>query len=288
MEVTEDILKEIYKKRPADSKKYDFGLVVIIGGSKFYSGSPALSAMAAFRAGADMTRIMAPERPANIIAGFSPDLAAYPLEGDYLTKKHLAFLIETTEAAKAVSNGRTAVVIGGGIGRTKETQEVLREYLKNITVPAVIDADGIYAVAESTDIVRNKNFLLTPHSYEFFILTKEKISDFSEEGLVKIVAEKADLLGTTILLKHKVDILSDGKETALIRRGSPYMTVGGTGDTLAGIAGALLARGVDCFKAGCAAALINDLAGEFAAQKMGDSMTATDLIGEISSVLPKF
>ena len=115
--VTKDILKEIYKKRPPESKKYDFGLLTVIGGSEFYSGSPALSALAAFRAGVDMVRIIAPKRAADIIASFSPNLAAYPLEGNWLDKKHSATLISMVESAKAVSNGKTAVVIGGGAGK---------------------------------------------------------------------------------------------------------------------------------------------------------------------------
>ena len=117
IEVTKNILKNIYKERPADVRKYDFGLLLVIGGSEFYSGSPALSALAAFKSGVDMVRIIAPKRAADIIASFSPNLAAYPLEGNWLTKKHLATLISMTESAKAVSRGNAAVVIGGGMGR---------------------------------------------------------------------------------------------------------------------------------------------------------------------------
>ena len=93
IKVTKDILKNIYKERLADSKKYDFGLLIVIGGSDFYSGSPALSAMAAFKSGVDMVRIIAPKRAADIIASFSPNLAAYPLEGNWLERKHLATLL---------------------------------------------------------------------------------------------------------------------------------------------------------------------------------------------------
>ncbi len=74
--ITKSILKEIYKPRPLNAVKYNYGLLLVIGGSEFYSGSPALAAMAGFRAGADMARIIAPERAANIIAGFSPTMAA--------------------------------------------------------------------------------------------------------------------------------------------------------------------------------------------------------------------
>ena len=288
IEVTKDILKNIYKERPRDSKKYDFGLLIVIGGSDFYSGSPALSALAAFKTGVDMVRIIAPKRAADIIASFSPNLAAYPLEGKWLERKHLATLISITESAKEVSRGNTAVVIGGGMGRSEETKKAILEYLKQVQVPVVIDADAIHALGKKSEIVSGKNFLITPHTYEFFILTGKEVYKLPEEEKIKLVYQEAARLQTTILLKGAIDIISDGKEVALNRTGTPYMTVGGTGDTLAGIAGALLARGLSPFEAAEAAAYINGFSGELAGKKFGESLTATDLIDEISNVLPKF
>ncbi len=285
IEVTKKILKEIYKPRPANAKKYDFGLLLVIGGSEFYSGSPALSAMAAFRAGVDMVRIIAPKRAADIIAGFSPNLAAYPLKGDWLSKEHLADLLSMTEAAKAVSNGKCAVVIGGGAGRSSETQQVILEYLAQISVPAVIDADAIHALAANPPVVSGKPFLMTPHTYEFFVLTKKEVYQLPDEEKIKIVKAEASRLKTTILLKGATDIISDGKEVALSKTGSPLMSKGGTGDTLAGIAGALAARGIDLFKAGQAGAFINGLAGELAVKKFGESLMATDLIEAIPEAI---
>ena len=148
-EVTQKIIKEVYKKRPSEVHKYDHGLLLVIGGSKFYSGSPALSALAAFRAGVDMIQIIAPKRAADIVASFSPNLAAYPLEGDYLKKEHLATLISMTKSAEIVSHKKIAVVIGGGVGRSEETKEVICEYLSQISVPAVIDADAIKIVGKN-------------------------------------------------------------------------------------------------------------------------------------------
>ncbi len=285
IEVNKKILKEIYKPRPAIGKKYDFGLLLIVGGSEFYSGSPALSALAAFRAGVDMVRIIAPKRAADIAASFKPDLAAYPLKGDWLTKEHLAILLSMTESAKAVSNGKTAVAIGGGAGRSAETQEVILEYLSQISVPAVIDADAIHALSKNPQIISGKPFLITPHTYEFFVLTKREIYKLSEEEKIKAVKEEAARLQTTILLKGPIDIISDGKEVALSRTGSPLMAKGGTGDTLAGIAGALLSRGIAPFEAAQAAAFINGLAGEMAAKKLGESLMATDLIEAIPEII---
>lgn len=284
-EVTKDVLKDIFKERPKNSRKYDFGLLLVIGGSEFYSGSPALSAMAAFKSGADMVRIIAPKRAADIIASFSPNLAAYPLEGSHLTKKHLTTLISMTESAKEVARGNVAIAIGGGIGRTEDTQEAILEYLKKTEVPAVIDADAIHALGHGSDVVVGKKFLLTPHTYEFYVLTNKEIYKMTEEEKIRTVKEEASRLQTTILLKGPVDIISDGKETALSQGGTPYMAKGGTGDVLTGICGALLARGCSTFQAACAASFINKKAGEIAGQKLKDGLTATDLIDSIPEVL---
>ena len=288
IKVTKDILKNIYKERPKDSKKYDFGLLIVIGGSDFYSGSPALSAMAAFKSGVDMVRIIAPKRAADIIASFSPNLAAYPLEGNWLERKHLATLISMTESAKAVSYGKTAVVIGGGMGRSQDTQDAILEYLQEVSVPVVIDADAINALRKKPEIISGKPFLITPHTYEFFVLTGREVYKLSDGEKIKAVQEEAARLQTTILLKGAIAIISDGKEVALNKTGTPLMIVGGTGDTLAGVAGALVARGIAPFTAAQAAAFINGRAGELAGKKLGESMTATDLIEEIPNVLPKF
>lgn len=285
--ITRDILKQIYKPRPQQSKKYDYGLLVVIGGSQFYSGSPALSAMAAFRAGVDMVRILAPKRPADIIATFSPDLATFPLKGDYLDKEDLADLIALTRAAQEVSNNKTAVVIGGGIGRSEATKEVVREFLSQIDAPVVIDADGIHAVAGVPSLVAGRNFLLTPHLYEFFALTGSEVAGLALEQQAAMVQAEALRFQTTIVLKGRTDIIAagDGKTAAINETGTPMMAKGGTGDTLAGIAGAILARGLDTFTAGCGAAYINGRAGELAAKKFGEGLMATDVIKEIPEAI---
>ncbi|GAI14982.1 unnamed protein product, partial [marine sediment metagenome] len=190
-----------------------------------------------------------------------------------------------TKSAEEVARGKVAVVIGGGTGRTKETQEVILDYLNEVSVPVVIDADGIYALGENPDIVRGRNFLITPHSYEFFVLTKKRIYELPYKEKIKLVREEAERLQTTILLKEKPDIISNGKEIALNETGSPYMSVGGTGDALAGICGALLSRNIDSFTAAKAAAYISGKAGELAAKKLKEGLLATDVIEAISEVL---
>ena len=279
------ILKEIYKKRPSEVKKYDYGFLLVIGGSELYSGSPALSALSAFRAGVDMVRVVAPKRAANIIAGFSPDIVSCAIENDNLTKKDLPDIISMTESVKVISRGGEAVLIGGGMGRNKEVQETIIDYLSQISVPSVIDADGIHAVSLNTNILAGKPFLLTPHSYEFFVLTKKNVDGMSLGEKVSVVKEQAKRLQTTILLKGNIDIISDGENVAINETGSSLMTKGGMGDTLAGIAGAMLARGNDVFKSAKASAYINGLAGEIAIKKYGEGVMATDLISAIPEAI---
>jgi len=229
---------------------------------------------------------LAPKRAADIIASFSPNLAAYPLEGKWLTKRHLPILLEQTESAKQVAYGNVAGVIGGGLGRSKETQEAVLEYLKNVDIPFVIDADAIHAISKDPKILENKKFLITPHGYEFFVLTGKKIPlDLPLEEKAKIIKEEAKRLKTVILFKGQPDIISDGEKIYLNYTGSPYMAVGGTGDTLAGICGALLARKIDPLKAAMAGAYLNGRAGEIAAEKLRDGLTATDVIEAIPEVL---
>jgi NAD(P)H-hydrate epimerase len=287
IQVNKDILKKFFEPRPDGVyfPKYTFGLLLVIGGGEFYSGSPALSAQAAFNTGVDMVQIIAPQRAADIIASFSPDLAAFPLKGDRLEKEHLATLMTFTESAKDVSKGNVAVVIGGGMGRSDETKETIRDYLSQIDIPAVIDASAIYALENNPQMVKGKPFLITPHAYEFFVLTKKSLSGFSHEERVVMVQEEAARLQTTFFFKDKPDIISNGKDVALNKAGSPYMSVGGTGDTLAGICGALLARKIDPFEAAQAAAFISGKAGELAAKKLKESLVATEVIKAIPDVL---
>jgi len=273
--VNKNLLKAIYKKRDDWVRKYNFGSLLVIGGSKLYSGSPAFNALAAYRAGVDLVTVAAPERAANIIASFSPDIIACPLKGDFLTRRHIPELLK-------LSYKKTACVIGGGLGREKETMLAVLEFIEKSGLPCVIDADAIHALRLKPELA--KNHLITPHSREFFVLTGLQPTTHLNER-IRYVEEAARKLQTTILLKGHVDVIASEAYTAINKTGSVYMTKGGCGDVLAGICGALLARGVDAFTAACAAAYINGLAGEKAGKKYGESLMARDLLEEIPDII---
>ena len=274
--INKRILKKIYKKRPEWSHKGNFGHLLVIGGSKKYSGSPAFNALAAYRSGVDLVTIAAPKRAADIIASFSPDLITYPLEGDYLNKKHLKEIFLLRQNANAVA-------IGGGLERNSETMETVIEILGNLTIPCVIDADAIHAIAKNKKVLRY-NFVITPHENEFFVLTGIK-PEKNLKKRISLVKDTASELNCVILLKGHIDVISDGKKVAINKTGNPYMTVGGTGDTLTGICGALLARGINPFETACTACYINGSAGDLAAKKFNEGLMASDLINEIPNVI---
>jgi NAD(P)H-hydrate epimerase len=277
LEITKAILKEIYKERPKWSHKGDYGKLLIIGGSKKYTGAPALaglSALAALRSGVDLVTIAAPKRAADIIASFSPNLITEPLEGDFLTRKHTKFLLKLSKDFDAIS-------IGSGLGKEKETFKFVLDFIGKTKKPCVIDADAIKALKRKR---LGENFVLTPHSYEFYSLSGEK-PKIDLTSRIRLVEKFARRINCVILLKGAIDIISNGKRTRINRTGNPYMTTGGTGDVLTGVCGSLLSQGIDPFRAACASAYITGRAGDFAAKEKRQGLIATDIIEQIPKVI---
>jgi len=284
-QITKNILKQVYLPRPANSRKYDYGFLLVIGGSEYYTGAPALSAMAAFRAGIDMVKVLAPRRAADIIAGFSPNLSTIPFEGKWFDEEDVALALSHEKSAQAVAGDKAAVLIGGGLGRSPETQKAVCQFLQESSASIVIDADALHAVACDKACLKGKQAVLTPQAYEFFVLTGKDVKDLPLDEKAEIVKQEAAKLGAVIVLKGGVDIISDGKEVVLNETGCPFMTVGGTGDVLAGILAGFVAWGNDPFLAAQAATFLSGKAGEMAAKKFGPGMLATDVIDFIPEAI---
>lgn len=277
-EINKQFLKKVYKKRDSKSYKGDFGKLLVIGGNQKYSGAPILNSLAAvssLKSGVDLVEIVTIKRVADIIASYSPDLITLPLKGKFLSNKHLKKILNE-------SKNKTGFVLGGGIGRKKKTLSFVRNYLKKTRLKGVVDADAIHAFSNKEEKINLKNFVLTPHSGEFLFLTGKKPGG-DLKNKIKIVEEQAKILNTTILLKGNIDIISNGKQTALNNTGTKYMTVGGTGDVLAGVTGSLIAQGNSLFDSACAASYICGKAGEKSKKKR--SLIASDLIKEIEKIV---
>ncbi|MCW3981785.1 MAG: NAD(P)H-hydrate dehydratase, partial [Candidatus Bathyarchaeota archaeon] len=269
----------IIEPRDAESHKGDFGRLLIVGGSKTYSGAPALVAMAALRAGVDLVHIAAPEKTAYAISSLSPNLITVKLESSFLSPANLSEIRPYLERA-------TAVVIGPGVELEKDTAKAVEELLiavEEAHLPLLLDADGLKAYARFKRPLHVPS-VLTPHTQEFYAITGKELPSTLGKKEQK-VAKTAAKLNSVILLKGNTDIISNGQRVRLNFTGNPGMTVGGTGDVLSGIVGALLARNQDPFESAVAGAFICGAAGDFAKLAKGYHMIATDLLRWIPKIM---
>ena len=267
------------KPRLPEAHKGTFGRILVIGGSKIFSGAPALAALAALRSGVDIATIAAPEKTSNAISSMSPALITIKMKGKHLNNNNLSALREYLDSA-------TAVVLGPGLGLHNETKETVKEIIEELEktrTPLLLDADGLKAFAEFKRKL-DCPLVLTPHSREYEILTGTRLPDSLEEKALEVL-RMARKLEATILLKGPVDIISNGAAIKLNFTGNPGMTVGGTGDVLSGIVGGLLAQGIDTFRSAVAGSFINGAAGDFVAVEKGYHMLPTDLLDWIPHVM---
>lgn len=273
-------LSKIYSQRPLNVHKGNFGSVMVIGGSKLYSGSATLSAMGAVRSGADLVTVVAPARAADVAAHAFTDLITYPLRGDYLKSSHVADILDLLLVRKINS-----VVIGPGMGRHRLTVAAIHKIISKLNLPMVLDADALFAISLKPKVCEGKHLILTPHAGELAILMKlHKLSDNFDVRL-QTAKDAAKKYNAIVLLKGQVDIITDGTNSITNNTGSPYMTKGGFGDILTGVVAALLSRGVGLFEASHIAAYITGKAGESASQHWGEGLAASDIFGFIPRVI---
>jgi len=265
----------VTEPRGEGSHKGNFGKLLVIGGSENYSGAPALVGMAAYATGVDLCHIAAPESAASIIAGYSPSLITTKLKGCRLSEKNIKTIESLIERFDAVA-------IGPGLGDHDETMKAVHHIIQHVKKPLVIDADALKALV-NYDHRLPSNTILTPHRGEFKILTGKTVEGSINDR--ETVQKQSKKLGATILLKGSVDIISDGEHIRSNHTGNPGMTVGGTGDTLAGIASAYLAMGAGAFESACAAAFISGRSGDVALMDMGYNFEAKDVVDRIPYVI---
>ncbi|RLM75855.1 NAD(P)H-hydrate dehydratase [Halorubrum sp. Atlit-26R] len=249
--------------RDPDSHKGDNGEVLVVGGGP-YTGAPTLSALAALRAGADLVRVACPESVAGAVQGFSPNLIVRALPGDRVGPAH-------ADRVASLAADNDVVVLGPGLGGGDGTEEFVREFLTGYEGRAVVDADALRVVP---DVDTDADLICTPHQGELVGMGGETAGDPDERA--ELVREFAADLGHALLVKGAVDVVADADDVRLNRTGNPGMTVGGTGDVLAGTVGALAAV-TDSFRAAAVGAYVVGRAGDAAAAANGAGLVATDL-----------
>ena len=273
MYITRSYLKTHIRKRLITSHKGENGRVLVVGGSQLYFGSPILVSLSAFRTSVDLVYLLLPEYISKHIAPQYPDLIVWGYGGEYLNDKALPFFEE-------LRSKTDAMVIGNGLTKQPGVLKTARELIEKWNKSLVIDADCIQPNLKTN----SKQLLYTPHTVEFSRLTGVHTPENLKER-IKLIEKTAKALSATILLKGRPDIISDGDKLMFNNLHNPGMTAGGTGDTLAGIACALLSQKHSAFEAACMATYINGAAGNLAKKKYGYSLIASDLINEIPAVL---
>lgn len=266
---------EILKKLPARDpmgNKGTFGHVLIIGGSENMCGAALFAAKAAYRAGCGLVRIVTPECNRVILQTALPE-AILTTVGDGASDMELEHILDGALA------WADAVVIGPGLGMSEHALSLVKTVLFNARVPTVIDADALNFIAKrGLSYPADAPCIITPHVGEFSRLLDCPINRL-KEALPTVAATYAKQHGITVVAKDAHTAISDGDELYINESGTSALAKGGTGDVLAGLIGALLARGVVPFDAAKLGVYIHGLAGQYAARTWGDDGV---LAGEVA------
>lgn len=278
MRLTHENVLSILPDREPDSHKGNYGKVLLLCGSRGYTGAAALAAMGALRSGAGLVYLGVPE-------------SIYAIEAVKLTEAIVFSLPEEDGklSAKAISEIRKylknmdAVLIGPGLGLSTGTMAVLQTVLQEFKGPVVLDADGITMLASNLELLQERQFstILTPHEGEFRRL---QIAVEEERLTGAMVAAKE--LGCIILRKGYETVITDGRDYYINPTGNPGMAVGGSGDVLAGILVSLLGQKIPPLEAAACAAWLHGASGDRCAEKLGQyGLLPTDMLAELPYLL---
>ena len=274
-----ELIRQACPVRKSDTHKGDYGRMLLICGAEGYTGAPYLAAQAALRTGAGLIFTAVPRSVYPIVASklHAPMVFPVPDKDGKMSLQALPRLLEYLQTADAC-------LLGPGLGRSGDLDQLVCEIIRHCNCPLVLDADGINAAAAHMDVVREAAcpIVLTPHEGEFRRLTQASESE-RISGTVALAKE----LGAVVLRKGHRTVITDGVKCYVNQTGNAGMATGGSGDVLAGILTSLLGQGVPPLKAAAAAAWLHGTAGDLAAAELGEyAMGPTDLIGQLSRLLP--
>ena len=260
--------KKLFPERDPDCNKYDFGLAVLIGGCREYSGAVKLANMSlsALRCGCGISRLAVEERIADYVAPYLLESTLMPLSSFCEAELSRAF------------SGAASVGIGMGFGRSADRVAAVSCAVSELECPLLIDADGLWALSR-TEYVSRGNVVITPHLGEF----RRLYGDVDADDSVKAAVEYAGKNNVVVLLKGRITTVTDGERVLFIDRGCPGMATAGSGDVLSGVITGINAQnGSDlCLNAACGA-YICGAAGELAErEKNAVSMTASDTVSKL-------
>ena len=256
--------------------KGNFGKLLLLCGSRGYTGAAFFAAMGALRAGAGLVFLGVPESIYGIEAVKLNEPVIFPLPdaGGRLSADAVPEILTRLPQMDAV-------LVGPGLGQSEGTLAVARAVLEKAECPVVVDADGINVLSAHRDLLRGRKSptILTPHDGEF-----ARLGGVIGEDRMAAAAALAEELGCTVLLKGHETCITDGTDGYLNPTGNPGMAVGGSGDVLAGVITALLGAGLPPLEAAACGAWLHGAAGDRCAAELGQyGMLPTDML----SALPR-
>lgn len=269
-----EYIDALMPRRAAESSKNDYGRILCVCGSAGYTGAAFFAAQGAVRMGSGVVTLAVPERAWPVLAVKLSEPVVRPLpctEDGLFSVRALPRLLELAEHADAL-------LIGCGLGRSDEVTEVVCTMLREAACPIVLDADGIFALAQHKDILRRtaRPLVMTPHAGEFARLSGKK--QMQQEELRAFAQENR----CTVLYKaHRTLIAAPDGRLFRNHTGNPGMAKGGSGDVLTGVTAALLGQ-METERAAVTACAVHAGAGDVCAQKLGEyGMTPSDIIEEL-------
>ncbi len=269
---------DLLPERPDDSNKGTCGKVLIVAGSYNMAGAAAFSAKAAYRAGAGLVRVVTDDTNRTIIQTLVPEaiLATYDAKTDMDS-----FVREQTEWADAV-------VLGPGIGRSRQAEDMVHCVLRYTGVPCLVDADGLNILSGHMDWIQESGaqIILTPHPGEMSRLLHTSSVGQIKTDLLGTARGFTDRFGTITVLKDaRTVICTPDGDSWINTTGNSGMSTAGSGDVLTGIIGALLGQRVPAGRAAVLGVMIHGMAGDAAAVRTGKtSLMASDITDGICEV----
>ena len=270
-----DILS-LLPDRPEWGHKGTFGKILLLCGSRGFTGAAYLAAVGALRSGAGLTFLGVPESIYAIEAVKLNEPVVFPLpdRDGKLSREAIPEILERLP-------NMDAVLIGPGLGQSGDTFQVVKAVLAYAACPVVLDADGINVLSAHRDILRGRtnSTILTPHDGEF-----ARLGGVIGADRMAAARKMAQELGCILLLKGHETCITDGVTDYLNTTGNPGMAVGGSGDVLAGIIVSLLGQHIAPLEAAAIGAWLHGAAGDLCAGELGQyGMLPTDML----NVLPR-
>ena len=269
---------ESLPRRGSASTKFTSGRVSLIGGSTGLAGAVVLASRGAIRAGAGYATAAVPESLEPWVGAAQAEVMTVACPE---AEAPGTLALDALDVILGHCRGASAVVLGSGMGRASATGALVRELVARIEAPLVVDADGLSLLGDDPAplAAREHPTVLTPHSGEMGRLLGTEAREVESKRLHSAMDE-VERTGAIVVLKGDDSIVCSGSEVAVNALSSPGLATAGTGDVLAGVCAALLARGVDPFEAASAAVLLHSRAGRLAGLEIGspEGVIASDVI----------